>query len=60
MSDGGSLPHESCGKGGKGENGAINRGDERGGGGSRDDWAGGGVGVWSNLLNNRLLSFTHV
>ena len=29
-------------------------------GGSRDDWAGGGVGARSNLLKNRLMSFTHI
>ena len=46
---GGSLQHESSGKGGRSENGA---GSEEVVGGSSDDWAGGGVGVWSNLLKN--------
>ena len=29
-------------------------------GGSRDDWAGEGVGVWSNILKDRFMWFTHI
>ena len=32
---GGSLQHESSGKGGRGENGAVNRGDGKGAGGQQ-------------------------
>ena len=43
----------------------VRMGQEMGGmeevvGGSRDDWAGEGLSVWSNLLKNRFRSFTHV
>ena len=57
---GGNLQHESCRKGGRGENGAVNGVMEEVVVGSRDDWAGEGVGVLSNLLKNRFMLFTHV
>ena len=58
MSAGGG--HESCGEGGKGQNVAVHGGKEEVGWGSRDEWGRGGVGVWSNLLKNRFMSFTYV